>query len=134
MNYIELNNELRQFFKKLIADGHIKTKICSLILGQQKLPMFTTFLEDDDRNFGIKVLTQIFENMGYELKIVPVPKNEKSNDTLNEIYKNFQNEYQHTLIDGLANMQNENPTGKKSVVADAITQLSERLFSEIIDK
>ena len=74
MNHKELNTELRDFCQKLIDDGYNKSQLCSLLLGQQKLPMFTQFIENQDRNFGIGVLSNIFEIFGYELQVVPVLK------------------------------------------------------------
>jgi hypothetical protein len=135
MNHIELNAELRDFCKKLINDGYNKSQLCSLILGQQKLPMLSQFIENDDRNFGIGVLSQIFEIFGYELKVVPVLKDSNEDPKFVESYTKFIENYHMMFSEGLANQEAAEIRGEReSKVATAINEVAIAMFNQITQK
>lgn len=134
MDHVELNAELRDFCKQLISDGYSKSQICSIILGQQKMPMFSQFLENETRNFGIGVLSQIFDIFGYKLEIVPVLKTEKNEpiETVNVTENNnkFVENYHLLMSEGLANQETMEHT-RESKVSTAITDIAMNMFQNI---
>lgn len=76
MNYLELNDYLREQFNKLVEKGHKKTVIGKLLLGANGYAPILKFLEntEDSIHFGVKPLTRIGEIIDYELKLVYVKK------------------------------------------------------------
>lgn len=135
MDHIELNAELREFCKQLISDGYAKSQIAGIILGQQKLPMFTQFLESDTRNFGIGVLSNIFDIFGYKLEVVPVLKTENESETINitENYNKFVENYHMLMSEGLANQETVDRE-RESKVSVAITDVAMKMFQQILNK
>jgi hypothetical protein len=133
MNHKELNTELRDFCQKLIDDGYNKSQLCSLLLGQQKLPMFTQFIENQDRNFGIGVLSNIFEIFGYELQVVPVLKTNAEDPKITDLKNRFIENYRIILSEGLANQENVK-VEREGKVQQAITDVALELFKKIIVK
>ena len=133
MNHKELNTELRDFCQKLIDDGYNKSQLCSLLLGQQKLPMFTQFIENQDRNFGIGVLSNIFEIFGYELQVVPVLKTNAEDPKITDLKNRFIENYRIMLSKGLANQENVK-VEREGKVQQAITDVALELFKKIIVK
>jgi len=131
MNHKELNSELRDFCRKLIDDGYNKSQICSLLLGQQKLPMFTQFIDSDDRNFGIVVLSNIFEIFGYELQVIPVLKDVEEDPKITDLKNRFIENYRIMLTEGLSN-QEKMKVEKEGKVQQAITNVALELFQKII--
>jgi hypothetical protein len=131
MDYTALNRELRNFCLKLIDDGYTKSQLCSVLLGQQKLPMFTQFIEDNNRNFGISVLSNIFEIFGYDLSIVPVLKESSEEPKITEMKNRFIENYRLMLTEGLSN-QEKTKTEKEGKVQQAITDVALELFQKII--
>ena len=131
MNHKELNSELRDFCRKLIDDGYNKSQICSLLLGQQKLPMFTQFIDSDDRNFGIVVLSNIFEIFGYELQVVPVLKDFEEDPKITDLKNRFIENYRIMLTEGLSN-QEKIKVEREGKVQQAITNVALELFQKII--
>ena len=133
MNHKQLNSELRDFCRKLIDDGYNKSQICSLLLGQQKLPMFTQFIDSNDRNFGIAVLSNIFDIFGYELQVVPVLKETDEDPKITDLKNRFIENYQIMLTEGLSN-QEKMKIEKEGKVQQAITNVALELFQKIISK
>jgi len=131
MNHVEINTELRNFCQQLIDDGYTKSQICTLLLGQQKLPMFTQFMESESRNFGIGVLSNIFDIFGYELLIVPVLKDTTEDPKITELKNRFTENYRIMLTEGLSN-QERTKIEKESKVQQAITDVALELFNKII--
>lgn len=131
MDYIELNAELRNFCKRLINDGYTKSHLCTLLLGSQKMPMFTQFLDNENRNFGLSVLSKIFEAFDYKLEILPI-SNENKNETkpiLNEINNKFLENYKFILMDNLTNKKVIKREGREGTVDKSISDI----VSDIID-
>jgi len=136
MQYTDLNAELRTFCKQLIDDGYTKSQVCSLILGQQKLPMFSDFLESETRNFGIGVLAQIFDIFGYELTIVPVLKDSEEDPKITDFNNRFIENYRLMLTEGLANQQTTETkrSGPDGKVQQAIKDVALELFQQITQR
>lgn len=136
MDYVDMNTELKNFCNQLVNDGYNKTQICKLILGQQNVPRFTQFLEDDDKNFGIKVLAQIFDTFGYRLDIVPVLKTVTDEDPkTTECYNKFFENYHMMMSEGLSNQENsENKVGRSNTVSLAINDVALQMFQQITQK
>jgi hypothetical protein len=131
MDQRELNMELRNFINQLISDGYLKSPICNVILGPQKIPMLTQFLEDEDRNFGLKVLTNIFSAFGYKLRLVPV-KDDDENANFDEYYETFLSEYRTMLVETLdSNEKQKQSVGRKGKVASAIDKLANKIFDDL---
>jgi hypothetical protein len=133
MNHKELNTELRDFCQKLIDDGYNRSQICSLLLGQQKLPMFIQFIENQNRNFGIGVLSNIFEIFGYELQIIPVLKTMSEDPKITDLKNRFTENYRIMFSEGLANQENVK-VEREGKVQQAITDVALELFKKIIVK
>jgi hypothetical protein len=131
MNHIELNTELRDFCQKLIDDGYNKSQLCSLLLGQQKLPMFTQFMENQNRNFGIGVLSNVFEIFGYELQVVPVLKTTDDDPRITDLKNRFIENYRIIFSEGLANQENVK-VEREGKVQQAITDVALELFKKIV--
>ena len=136
MDYIEMNTELRDFCKQLVNDGYNKSQVCSLLLGQQKLPMFSQFLDNEDRNFGIGVLSQIFDIFGYKLEVVPVLKSSNEDaPNLTENYTKFIENYRMMVSEGLSNQEAADiSSGREGKVSIAINEVAMKMFHEITKK
>ena len=74
MNSSEMNNILRDMFKKLVEDGFPKNPMCAVTLGTNANPYFNKFL--DGTELGIKPLARMIEGLGYDLHLVPVKKDD----------------------------------------------------------
>lgn len=133
MLYTELNSELRGFCKQLIDDGYTKSQICNILLGQQKLPMFSSFIENEDRNFGIGVLSQIFEIFGYDLMVIPVLRDSEESPKITDLKNKFIQNYRVMLTEGLANQKNEE-NKKSTKVQQAIKDVAIDLFQQITQR
>lgn len=132
MTHTELNAELRDFCQKLLDDGYSKSQLCSIILGQQKLPMFNQFIDNKDRNFGIGVLSNIFEIFGYDLMIIPVLKSSNGDiPKITELKNRFVENYRIMLTEGLSN-QEKVKVEQVEKVEQAITNIALDLFKKII--
>jgi hypothetical protein len=135
MDYVELNAELRDFCTKLVNDGYNKSQICSLLLGQQKLPMFSAFLESENRNFGIGVLAQIFDIFGYRLDLVPVLKDSEEEPRFTELNNRFTENYHLMLTEGLANQEKTDGRSERTgEVQQAITDIALEMFKKITNQ
>ena len=131
MKIEDVNSILRETLNTLInSDGYKKNSICSLILGGQQSPMFTKFLLGSE--FGIKPLSRIFNSMGCDLMIVPVPKN---NTDMQTFLKNTNLEFTQTLTNEIIKYMesdtNTNNTSKNSTES-ALQEYADGLIEQLL--
>ena len=82
MKIQNVNMVLRNMFSTMMTDENVKKRhICSLILGTQCEPQFDGFI--NGRDFGIKPLEKIAENLGYDIELVFIKKPAKSDSNQN---------------------------------------------------
>ena len=139
MNQVQFNDSLRQYCREMINEGFTKNQLCSFMLGQQKTPMFSAFLESDDRQFGLKVLSDIFSQFGYDLKVVPVKKDSQSQEEteyFENLYSEFETDYKKILVEALEdpNLKNRPRPSNSGKVARNISSIADDIFKEISQK
>lgn len=133
MDCFELNNEIREFCRKLINDGYTKSQICGLLLGPQKLPMFSQFLENDNRNFGLSVLSGMLGAFGYKLELIPVLKNSSNQEPkLNELNTKFLENYKFILMENLNNNTVRKDSERESSIQKTVSNLVSDIIANII--
>lgn len=71
----ELNNALRKILSEFVDDGFKRVDISNVTFGLNKRDQFEKFLFSN-RNMGLKPMNPIFNDIGFELHLVPVPKND----------------------------------------------------------
>ena len=130
MDYQQLNAELRDFCNRLVDDGHSKTKLCSLLLGQSKVPMFSEFLQNPDRNFGLSVLSQMLDGLGYSIELVPLSRDTEE-PKLNSLTRVFLENYQLRIMEGLDNSVVRKKTEKEGTVQKSLVDISNQLFESL---
>lgn len=123
----ELNSALRYLIEEALSKGFKKYHICSLTLGSQSQPQLDTFLKGTD--LGFRPLTRIISSFGYELRLVPVPKNDPTgeiNKQIEFICDDFLINAQTILYKALKNMGCSENLNK-----DIISELTNKILSEI---
>lgn len=75
MNFEELNMFLKNVIRELLK-RYPKTHIVSITFGTTCMNMFNKFVEEDNTMIGIRPLLRILNNLGYDLQLVPVAKND----------------------------------------------------------
>lgn len=124
MNNEKLNSAVRDVFQKAIGDGHKKNHVCALTLGSQCVPQFDRFLKG--RDFGIKPMERVLSAFDYELRLVPVPKNDADKiAAIDSMCNDFLDNTTQILITSLENVQIKSSSGRTSpmfqeVAADII--------------
>lgn len=123
------NELLRTFIKKLLNDGHTKFQICSLTFGAQSCPQLEKFIDGID--LGVKPISRLLNNMGYDLHLVAVPK--EDNDTSNqltEIDKLFFEAMKYLVAERLDNLENTPRTrkGRTSIIDSEISKFTEAIL------
>lgn len=139
LNQIQFNDSLRQYCQEMLNEGFTKNQLCSFMLGPQKSPMFSAFLENEDRQFGLKVLSDIFSQFGYELKVVPVKKDSQSpeeEEYFENIYNEFETDYRKILMEALEdpNIKSRPRPTNSGKVARNISSIADDIFQEISQK
>lgn len=71
----ELNIALRRILTELVDDGFKRVDISNVTFGLNKRDQFEKFVFSE-RNMGLKPMNPIFNDVGFELHLVPVPKND----------------------------------------------------------
>ncbi|MDD4081808.1 MAG: hypothetical protein PHD05_00340 [Sphaerochaetaceae bacterium] len=130
MNINTINFVIRKILQDLVNDGYKKRHICSLTLGLQCEPQFDNFLKGGE--LGFKPLQRIINNLGYDINIAIVPKNENDiTKFINDTNQNFLTESKQPLVGYLNN---------KSVLNEAlitktgtISEVADKLFEQIIN-
>ena len=133
MDHVELNNILRQLVVDLLATGKYKKRdIVVATLGGGSSPQFEHFLKGSD--VGIKPLTRLFESFGYELEIVPVPK-ENSEEALTKksvrmLDKEFVDDCKKSLTSYLDS--EEAKTAVRGSVSKVFEDVADNILKDII--
>ncbi len=113
MDNNKLNNAVRDIFQKVIGDGYKKNHVCALTLGSQCVPQFDRFLKG--RDFGIKPMERVLSAFDYELRLVPIPKNDADKvASVDAMCEEFLDNTTQILITSLENVQLKTPTGRTS--------------------
>ena len=125
----KLNENLRTLIENLINDGYLKYNIAALTLGASRMDQINKFL--DGRDMGIKPLVKFFDALGFDLHIVPIPKDspETEKNTVNELAKEALSSAIWILSDWLENTQ-QLETAKQSNTS-VITAATEKFLSKI---
>lgn len=107
MNYLELDNHLRDLVNSLLAQGYKQTNIGRLLLGTNGYAPMSKFLSpSSNHNFGIKPLTKIGNLLGYNLKLVYTDPNTDSE--INNVVEKKNKEFFQKLQQELVTFLNEN--------------------------
>ena len=97
----KFNEYLREIFKSLVSDGFKKSDISSATFGLNKQDQFIKFTFND-RNMGLKPLNPIFNDIGFELHLVPIVKNDyKSKELVDNITNESFYAFKMMLLDFL---------------------------------
>lgn len=97
----KFNEYLREIFKSLVSDGFKKSDISSATFGLNKQDQFIKFTFND-RNMGLKPLNPIFNDIGFELHLVPIVKNDyKSKEFVDNITNESFYAFKMMLLDFL---------------------------------
>ena len=113
MNNEQLNGSVRDVFQKAIGDGYKKNHVCALTLGSQCVPQFDRFLKG--RDFGIKPMERVLSAFDYELRLVPIPKNDAEKmAVIDNMCNEFLDNTTQILISSLENVQVKAGSGRTS--------------------
>lgn len=77
MNLETFNYELRDLLKTLSSDGFTKKDISSLTFGSYRQDQLSEFL--NGRDVSGKPLSRIFDDLGFDLHLVPINKKDIEN-------------------------------------------------------
>ena len=125
MDNKQLNGSVRDVFQKAIGDGFKKNHVCALTLGSQCVPQFDRFLKG--RDFGIRPMERVLSAFDYELRLVPIPKNDPEKAAaIDSMCSEFLDNTSQILITSLENVSTKPTSGRTSpmfqeVAADIIT-------------
>lgn len=108
MNYIEINDQLKNLVSDLVGLGYKKTVIGKLLLGTSGYAPILKFLDEEgeanaDLNLGIKPLDKVGQTIDYELKLVYV---KKDNTAMINGIQEVNNTFFEELKLGLVNYMN----------------------------
>jgi hypothetical protein len=130
-----LNGLIREFFRSLEGDGYGEQEICSVTMGAQARPTYDNFVKHE-KNLGIKPLSRIFDNLGYDLHLVPIKKDDSDksqnyHETTMEFITDSNLELRHFF-------ENKPPpkkrSGRKRVVSSMAEKRAKQLVAEVISK
>lgn len=125
----ELNTLLREFFKSLENDGYPGQDICSATLGAQAKPTYDNFIKNN-KVLGVKPLSRIFDNLGYDLHLIPIKKeNLETSTQLNNTTLEFVTDSNLELRNFF---ENRVPTKKKSGRKRVVSSLAEKRAKQLV--
>jgi len=130
MNIETVNSVVRNMLQDLVNDGYKKRHICSLTLGLQSEPQFDNFLKGND--LGFKPLQRIINNLGYDINIAIIPKEENEIEKfIKDTNYNFLSESKQPLVDYLNNKTTLNDA--LALKTGTISDVADKLFEQIIN-
>lgn len=109
MKIDEVNSILRNKILHLINEGWLKTHIGRVLLGSNGQAHLNHFLKEDTKSghpndFGVKPLQKIASVIGYNVRIVFVPKNQhETEEHLEQLNMHFIEDLDQSLINYLNN-------------------------------
>jgi hypothetical protein len=108
MDYIEINDQLKNLVSDLVGLGYKKTVIGKILLGTSGYAPILKFLDENneanlDLNLGIKPLDKVGKTIGYDLRLVYVKQD--NTDMINGI-EEVNNTFFEELKVGLVNYMN----------------------------
>ncbi len=130
MNIVILNQMLRNIFTSLISDGYTITNIVSIVLGTNRRDQLTKFI--NGRDFTIGPLQRILNMLGFDLMIVPIPKDSyREKNNLSNTTSDVMDVVHTQLFDCLDAQNAQNVQIKKLSLIDEQTEL---LIEQLIEK
>ena len=133
MNHVELNDFLRELLSDLLKTGQYKKRdVCVATFGGGSSPQFEHFLKGS--NVGINPLTRLFDSFGYDLQIVPIPKDSKdealTNKSVQVLDIEFINDCKKSLIEYLNSDKIKTTRGSVSKVFE---KTADNLLKDILN-
>ena len=132
MNHEKVNSILRALVLNLLKTGKYKKRdICIATFGGGSSPQFEHFLKGSD--VGIRPLLRIFESFGYELEIVPVPKevdDARTSKSLETLDSEFIADSRKSLIDYLDSL--EPGTSTRGSVSKVFVEKADEILNDLL--
>jgi len=124
------------FLKSIIRDllnKYAKSHIIAMTLGSTSANMFNKFIEEDDAMIGIRPLIRALDNLGYDLELVPVPKNDNETKKLIDdiCRENFIEHVYEIMVNALESGDFDDSSRSKSGVAKYISDLAKEIVEKL---
>lgn len=114
MNLEKFNESMRSMFIDLISDGYNQNDISAVTFGANRQDQLKEFLRG--RRISGKPLINMFNDLGFEVHIVPVNKSDLAVvEKINEITSNVMEAMQLTFVNYLEN-KNQEKKRKKNMI------------------
>ena len=114
MNLVKFNHAVKEMFESLISDGYSQNDISAVTFGKNRQDQMKEFLRG--RRVSGKPLINMFEDLGFEIHIVPVNKSDSAAvEKINEITSDTLEAIQLTFVDYLENKE-EDKRRRKNIV------------------
>ena len=114
MNLVGFNEALREMFESLISDGFNKNDISTVTFGKNRQDQMKEFLRG--RRISGKPLINMFNDLGFEIHIVPVNKSDSETiEKINELTSDVLEAIQLTFVNYLENRE-EAKRKKKNII------------------
>ena len=130
MNHENLNILLRTIIQDLLNTGKYKKRdVVVATFGGGSSPQFEHFIKGS--NVGINPLSRVFESSGYDLHVVPVPKNSKEaqNKTIKELDDDFVKDFTESLTNYL---DSADKTAVRGSVSKVFENVAENILKDIL--
>lgn len=115
MNLVGFNQALRDMFESLISDGFNKNDISSVTFGKNRQDQMKEFLRG--RRISGKPLINMFDDLGFEIHIVPVNKsNSAAVEKINELTSDTLEAIQLTFVNYLENKEESKRKKKNTII------------------
>lgn len=115
MNLEKFNESIRLMFKDLISDGYNQNDISAVTFGSNRQDQMKEFLRG--RRISGKPLINMFDDLNFEVHIVPVNKSDSSAvEKINEITSNALEAIQLTFVNYLENKNHEKKHKKNMIL------------------
>ena len=127
MNLVKFNHAVKEMFESLISDGYSQNDISAVTFGKNRQDQMKEFLRG--RRVSGKPLINMFEDLGFEVHIVPVNKSDSAAvEKINEITSDTLEAIQLTFVDYLENKEEDKRRRKNIVlfVDYILNQINER--------
>ena len=132
MKYDELNIFLKSIIRDLLSK-YAKSHIIAMTLGSTSANMFNKFVEEDDAMVGIRPLIRVLDNLGYDLELVPVPKNDNETKKLIDVIcrENFIEHVYEIMVNALESGNFDDSSKSKSGITGHISDLAKKIVEQL---